>query len=107
MERDPTAFEMRVFEATQCIPRGKIATYGTIGKIIGCRSPRAIGQALSRCFMGPEVPCHRVISGDLTIGGFGNETAGPEIRRKLKQLEAEGVRFVNGKLADEKRVWNG
>ena len=107
MERDPTAFELRVFDATSCIPRGKVATYATIGKIIGCRSAQAIGQALSRCPFGPEVPCHRVIRGDLTVGGFGGETLGPETKRKLKLLETEGVRFVDGKLADERRVWNG
>lgn len=107
MLREHTAFELRVYDATSCIPRGHVATYATIGRIIGCRSAQAIGQALSRCQMGPEVPCHRVIKGDLTIGGYGGAPDGPETKRKLKRLELEGVRFVDGKLVDESRVWDG
>ena len=107
MQRDLTSFELRVYDATACIPRGKVATYATLGRIIGCRSAQAIGQALSRCPLGPEVPCHRVIRGDLTIGGYGGEIDGPETRQKLKLLQAEGVLFVDGKLADQRRVWNG
>ncbi len=105
--REPTAFELKVYDATSCIPRGQVATYATIGKIIGCRSAQAIGQALSRNPMAPVVPCHRVIRSDLTLGGFSGELTGPETQRKLKLLEAEGVGFKDGKLVDASRVWKG
>ncbi len=105
--REPTAFELKVYDATSCIPRGQVATYATIGKIIGCRSAQAIGQALSRNPMAPAVPCHRVIRSDLTLGGFSGELTGPETRRKLYLLEAEGVCFKDGRLIDPKRVWQG
>lgn len=104
MNRPPTAFEEKVYEATSCIPRGKVSTYRLIGKSIGCKSSQAIGQALRRNPFAPRVPCHRVISSGLTIGGFAGERDGAEIRRKLKLLGDEGVQFVDGKLADRRRL---
>ncbi|MCK5801705.1 MAG: MGMT family protein, partial [Lentisphaeria bacterium] len=71
---------------------------------LGCRSFQAVGQALRRNPFAPEVPCHRVIASDLGIGGFGGETSGEKIRRKLDLLESEGVRFHDGKLAEPCRV---
>ena len=104
MNRPPTAFEEKVYEATGCIPRGKVSTYGLIGKSIGCKSSQAIGQALRRNPYAPKVPCHRVIATSLTIGGFAGERDGAEIKRKLRMLGEEGVQFVDGKLADPRRV---
>ncbi len=99
-ERPPTAFELKVYEATRRIPRGKVSTYRLIGKSIKCDSSQAVGQALRRNPFAPQVPCHRVIASSLTIGGFFGERKGTEIKRKLKLLGVEGVRFVDGKLAD-------
>ena len=103
-ERPPTAFEERVYEATCQIPRGKVSTYGLIGKSIGCGSSQAVGQALRRNPYAPKVPCHRVIASSLTIGGFAGERDGAEIIRKLKLLTAEGVQFTDGRLVDPERV---
>ncbi len=107
MDREPTAFEEKVYEATRCIPRGKVTTYGTLGRIIGCRSAQAIGQALQRNPYAPEVPCHRVIKGDLSVGGFFGETGGEAVRRKVEMLRKEGVTFPEGKLADRSMLWEG
>lgn len=105
LDRPPTPFEEKVYEATSCIPRGKVSTYALIGKSIGCKSSQAIGQALRRNPRAPFVPCHRVISSTLSIGGFSGERSGSEVDRKRKLLEAEGVLFdENGKLMDERRV---
>lgn len=106
LDREPTAFENRVYDATRMIPRGRVSTYAVIGRIIGCRSAQAIGQALSRCPLS-DVPCHRVIRSDLTLGGYGNELDGPEVVRKTRRLAAEGVRFKEGKLEDPERFWSG
>jgi methylated-DNA-[protein]-cysteine S-methyltransferase len=107
MEREITTFESRVYEATSLIPLGMVTTYATIGRIIGCHSPRAIGQALRRNPNMPEVPCHRVISSDLTLGGYSGERAGPSLDQKRRLLKAEGVIFVDDRLAHESQLWSG
>ena len=93
MNRPPTAFQTRVYNAVRRIPEGKVTTYRLLGETIGCGSARAVGGALKRNPFAPEVPCHRVIATDRTIGGFAGASEGPEITRKLGLLEAEGVRF--------------
>jgi len=75
------------------VPEGKVTTYGRLGRFLGCGSAQAIGQALRRNPFAPEVPCHRVVRGDRSIGGFAGETEGTEIARKVRMLKSEGVAF--------------
>lgn len=100
-----TPFQQRVYEATQRIPKGKVTTYKLLAEAIGCGSPRAIGQALRCNPYAPTVPCHRVISSDLTIGGFYGATAGHEIDKKLTLLASEGVHFAENYLADPESLF--
>jgi methylated-DNA-[protein]-cysteine S-methyltransferase len=100
-----TKFRAQVYAATRKIPRGSVTTYALLAKAIGCGSPRAVGQALRHNPFAPEVPCHRVIRRDLTIGGFNGATDGPLIRKKLRLLREEGVEFQEGRLREAKRIW--
>lgn len=99
-----TRFQQRVYDAITRIPRGRVSTYQLVAKFLGCGAPRAVGQALRCNPYAPRVPCHRVIAADLKIGGFMGDVAGPAIRRKLRLLAAEGVRFRDGRLADAERI---
>jgi methylated-DNA-[protein]-cysteine S-methyltransferase len=95
-----TEFRMKVYAAVATIPRGKVSTYGRVAHSIGCRSPRAVGQALKVNPFAPDVPCHRVVSSDLTLGGFGGQTKGESIDRKRALLMAEGVKFADDGTVD-------
>jgi methylated-DNA-[protein]-cysteine S-methyltransferase len=102
MKREPTAFEQRVYALVRTIPRGKVSTYGLVGRKLGCGSSQAIGQALRRNPFAPEMPCHRVVSSALTLGGFNGEREGEELRRKRAMLEEEGVVFTeDGKVSTQ------
>ncbi len=94
----PTAFQMRVYAATRLIPRGRVTTYGELARQIGCRSAQAVGQALRVNPYAPEVPCHRVVSVDGSLGGFFGSRAQTELARKRALLEAEGVVFEGAKV---------
>lgn len=109
--REPTAFERRLHQATKAIPAGKVTTYGAVADVLNS-APRAVGQALKRNPYAPQVPgavtgsvpCHRVISASLAVGGFsGAWGTGPQISRKLDMLQAEGVKFTDGKLSDPEK----
>jgi methylated-DNA-[protein]-cysteine S-methyltransferase len=102
---DPVSpFARRVYEALSTVPPGRVITYAALARKIGCRSPRAVGQALRANPLAPQVPCHRVIASDLTPGGFFGHKSGPQLARKLRLLAAEGIRFKNNRLADPTRV---
>ena len=87
-----TAFQRKVYLALLDIPRGSTISYKELGERIGCRSAQAIGQALKRNPFAPDVPCHRVIRSDGSIGGFMGQRDGEQIEKKRRLLEEERLR---------------
>ena len=84
-----TSFQRRVYLALLDVPAGTTITYGELAKRIGCRSAQAIGQALRRNPFAPEVPCHRVVAANGSLGGYMGERDGEQIEYKRRLLEAE------------------
>lgn len=96
MKNAATPFCMRVYTALLQVPKGYITTYGDLAHAIGCKSPRAIGQALKINPYAPRVPCHRVVCSNGSIGGFAGKTQGFMIQKKITLLKQEGIRMVHG-----------
>lgn len=81
-----TNFQRRVWDALRAIPAGQTRTYADIAREIGCRAPRAIGQANGANPIPILIPCHRVVAADGTLGGYsGGE--GAATKRYLLDLE--------------------
>ncbi|HRH23886.1 MAG TPA: MGMT family protein [Candidatus Magasanikbacteria bacterium] len=92
--RNSTSFELKVYEALKCIPKGKVTTYGQIAKFLGKpRASRAVGNALNRNPHAPQVPCHRVVTSIGIIGGY---AFGP--KKKIEILKKEGVTVAANKV---------
>jgi methylated-DNA-protein-cysteine methyltransferase related protein len=83
-----TIFE-QVHQIVATIPRGKVMTYGQIGKLLGI-TPRVVGFALHANKTPDDVPCHRVVNRDGRVAP-GYAFGGYDIQKKL--LEAEDVEF--------------
>lgn len=78
----------KIYEVVLKIPKGKLTTYGEIGKTLKI-SPRIVGWAL-HANINQQIPCHRVVNKEGFIAtkyAFGGEK---EQRRKLKN---EGITF--------------
>lgn len=92
---DRSAFDRAVFDAVRAIPPGSTASYGDVARMIAKPgAARAVGGAVGRCPIGLAIPCHRVIAGDGTLGGYGGgwwggRQAGLDLKREL--LAREGV----------------
>lgn len=86
-----TDFQRKVYLALLDVPRGVTISYKELGERIGCRSAQAIGQALKRNPFAPDVPCHRVIASDGSIGGFHGQREGEMLDKKRRLLREEGV----------------
>ena len=97
-------FSERVWNACRRIPEGKVTTYSEIARYLGMNNPRAVGQALKRNPFpgaGPEdVPCHRVVMSDGSLGGYGGSSE-HGMRKKAALLEREGVKVREGKISLE------
>jgi len=75
------------------VPQGKVTTYAELGRVVGSpKSARAVGNAMNKN-KNREVPCHRVVRSDGSIGGF---AFGSE--KKTEMLKKEGVEIVGGKM---------
>lgn len=87
----------------RAVPAGRVTTYGRLAAAVGCRSARAVGQALRRNPYAPAVPCHRVIQSDGRVGAFFGRSERAD--EKMGRLVAEGVKFEGGRLAPGQPFW--
>ncbi len=71
---DRPAWDRRVLAEVRDLRWGETASYGGIARRIGApRAARAVGGALGRNPITLLIPCHRVIAGDGTLGGYGRD----------------------------------
>lgn len=66
-----TDFEIRVWEALLKVPMGQAVSYADIARHLGIpKAARAVGSAVGRNPISFVVPCHRVLRGDGSLGGY-------------------------------------
>jgi AraC family transcriptional regulator of adaptative response/methylated-DNA-[protein]-cysteine methyltransferase len=83
-----TAFQMRVWRELQAIPYGSTRSYGEIATAIGQPSAtRAVARACATNPVAVVIPCHRVVRGDRSLGGY---RWGIDRKRRLLEQESRG-----------------
>lgn len=66
-----TDFQLKVWETLLKIPKGQLATYGNIAKLIDSpNASRAVGTAIGDNPVAFLIPCHRVIQSTGKLGGY-------------------------------------
>jgi methylated-DNA-protein-cysteine methyltransferase-like protein len=101
------------FEKVWCfvrqVPPGTVVTYGQIASalpepgIFRLMQPsesiaRLVGRAMAAC--PADVPWHRVINGQ------GKVSSRADASRQVRMLEAEGLRFIQGKIDLDQYQWH-
>lgn len=87
------AWDRAVLGGVAAVPWGSATSYGRVARRIGRPGAgRAVGGAVGRNPIGIVVPCHRVLAGDGSIGGYGGDWWGSreallEVKRELLRLE--------------------
>jgi len=79
-----TDFQRRVWQRLLTIGYGQTRTYSEIARMVGCRSARAVGQAIGRNPIALIIPCHRVIGADGSLTGY---AYGIDRKKRLLELE--------------------
>lgn len=93
-EKFTTPFSHNIIRNVIKLNRGEITTYSEIGRKIGSKAYRAIGNVLRGNPLPLIVPCHRVVKKSGDIGGFmGESEKGWRQNLKKNLLEIEG--FTN------------
>jgi AraC family transcriptional regulator of adaptative response/methylated-DNA-[protein]-cysteine methyltransferase len=66
-----TAFQKKVWDALMRIPAGQTRSYAQLASALGQpNAARAVASACARNKVAIVVPCHRVIRGDGSLGGY-------------------------------------
>ena len=89
MKLKGTKFQLKVWNYLKKIPRGKVKTYSEVAKSI--RKPlavRAVANAIGKNPLAPQIPCHRVIRSDGSLGGYSGKGG---IKTKRLLLKKEGI----------------
>jgi O-6-methylguanine DNA methyltransferase len=82
-----TPFQKKVWQMLQAIPYGRVRSYGWVARKIGKPgAARAVGAACGANPVPLLVPCHRVVAGDGSLGGFSGG-----LSNKKRLLKLEGV----------------
>jgi AraC family transcriptional regulator of adaptative response/methylated-DNA-[protein]-cysteine methyltransferase len=82
-----TAFQRRVWEALQKIPRGETRSYSAVAKQIGMpKATRAVARACATNPVAVAIPCHRVVRQDGELGGY---RWGVERKQQLLAIEKQ------------------
>lgn len=84
-----TPFQKKVWHELCRIKKGEVITYAELARRIGKpKAIRAVGNAVGKNPLAPEVPCHRVVRTDGTLGGYSGKGG---IKTKLALLKKEGI----------------
>jgi methylated-DNA-[protein]-cysteine S-methyltransferase len=87
-----TEFALKVIQHILSINYGEVSTYSDIGKEIGSKAYRAIGNVLRKNPLPLIIPCHRIIRKNGKIGGFMgkmNNTWQQNLKKYLLNLERQ------------------
>jgi O-6-methylguanine DNA methyltransferase len=98
-----TPYRKRLYTILCSVPRGRYTTYAAMSNYLES-SARAVGSGMRNNPFAPDVPCHRVLASDRSIGGFHGDWGadGKYASKKVELLRSEGVKFDGrGKVIGE------
>ncbi len=89
MKLEGTKFQVKVWRYLEKIPVGSIKTYSQVAKGIGKPlAVRAVANAIAKNPYSPQIPCHRVIRSNGSLGGYSGKGG---LKTKKKLLKKEGI----------------
>jgi methylated-DNA-[protein]-cysteine S-methyltransferase len=99
-----SSYQQAILRLLAEVPKGKVTTYGDLAKELSERdhrwSPkasRAVGTTMKKNPCSPQIPCHRVIKSDGSVGNFRGGEDGA-IDEKIRMLRDENIIVIKGKI---------
>ena len=84
-----TKFQLKVWNLLKKIPKGTVKTYSEVAKAIGKPlAVRAVANAIAKNPYPIQIPCHRVIRSDGSLGGYSGVGG---VKKKKNLLKREGI----------------
>lgn len=84
-----TKFQLKIWDFLKKIPKGTVKTYSEVAKAIGKPlAVRAVANAIAKNPYPIQIPCHRVIRSDGSLGGYSGVGG---VKKKKNLLKREGI----------------
>ncbi|MBI2004698.1 MGMT family protein [Patescibacteria group bacterium] len=78
-------FSKKVYSVVKGIPRGKTLSYKQVASRAGNpKAARAVGTLMAKNY-DPNIPCHRVIRSNGSVGGYNRGGPGRKVELLLKE----------------------
>ena len=89
MKLKGTKFQLKIWNFLRKIPKGTVKTYLEVAKAIGKPlAVRAVANAIAKNPYPIQIPCHRVIRSDGSLGGYSGVGG---VKKKKNLLKKEGI----------------
>ena len=89
MKLKGTKFQLKIWDFLKKIPKGTVKTYSEVAEAIGKPlAVRAVANAIGKNPYPIQIPCHRVIRSDGSLGGYSGKGG---VKKKKNLLKKEGV----------------
>ena len=89
MKLKGTKFQVKIWVFLKKIPKGSVKTYTEVAKAIGKPlAIRAVANAIAKNPYPIQIPCHRVIRSDGSLGGYSGKGG---VKKKKNLLKKEGI----------------
>lgn len=90
----------KIYQKLKQVPKGKITTYRELAHSINSKAYRLIGTFMKTNKDPKNIPCHKVIKSD---GSIGNYSQG--IKKKIQLLKKDKIEIKNNKIDLEKYLF--
>ena len=100
-------FQQRVWQALTDIDYGNTSSYGALAaQINNPKAVRAVGGAVGSNPISIIIPCHRILSKDRRLTGFGGGLPAKRFLLQLERIEYvdKGVEYVKPKLLKKYKI---
>ncbi|MEM3672981.1 MAG: MGMT family protein [Candidatus Bathyarchaeia archaeon] len=84
--RHLSSYARKVIAVVSAVPLGYVTSYGSVARVAG-GSPRAVGRIMAFNPFPLIVPCHRIVSWNFTLGGYGG---GLDVKLAILKREKRG-----------------
>ena len=89
MKLKGTKFQLKIWNLLKKIPKGTVKTYSEVARAIGKPlAVRAVANAIAKNPYPIQIPCHRVIRSDGSLGGYSGLGG---VKKKKNLLKKEGI----------------
>ena len=89
MKLKGTKFQLKTWGFLKKIPKGTVKTYSEVARAVGKPlAVRAVANAIAKNPYPIQIPCHRVIRSDGSLGGYSGKGG---VKMKKLLLKKEGI----------------